>query len=703
MRPPIDRTVNTDAATQILAGRSRNFIFWLDCRVGGCAIQASIAFGRVRFSGPSGCRGLMKLGIVHKPIFAVPVLGALVALMLALLVHSGFFDTAELQGYDLLVFAGGAATANENIVIVDFDNASVEAIGKYPIPRKTMARVLARIAEGKPAVVGLDKLLSDTSDKESDDAMMAALDAAGIVVVPKVFGTDQVPADQPVDLFRRKDRPAGFVNLIEDSDGFVRRMFVYVKTAAVSGLSFPVEIASQYLGQPLTREAAGVYRLGNLEIYLDGTGRGTALLGGWNRRPAKLVVSAGQLLSGEFDVSVFRGKIVLVGESSTAGKDLYATPVFRFRGPDAGRVQLSGVEIHAVALNSILSGRMIRVMGATAQWSVSFLFIVLASALVILLRLKFGIPATLVVFAGVFLTADLLFSFANIWMQFVSIEAGVALALTAGLGYRFWREGILKSQAEEAERVEAGERKKLEEEISSARVIQESLLPASLPKCDGLELAARYQACLAVGGDYYDFLQLGPAKLLFVIADVQGHGVSSALVMSNLQGTLRNLMHGPHANTPAAIVAALNDALIEATRGERLVTLFLSILDISTREMVYVNAGHVRPLLFRRGESGVKELVEGGFLLGVFAGSEYEQASIVLKSGDVLLAMTDGITEAMNAANQEFSVARVEDVVRANLERGAEEIVADVYRGVAEFERGGHHEDDKVVVVMKVA
>ena len=645
----------------------------------------------------------MKLRIVHRTVFAVPVLSVLVVLVVGVLVRAGVFDLTELQGYDLLVFAGGAAPANENIVIVDFDNAAVEAIGKYPISRKTLARVLGRIAEGQPAVIGLDKLLSGSSDEKSDVELAVTLAEARIVVLPEVFGTDQVPADQPANLFRGNDRPMGFVNLIEDSDGFVRRMFVFIKTPSVSGLSFPVEIASQYLGKPLTREAAGVYGLGNLRIYVDGTGRETALLGGWNRRPAKLVVPAVQLLSNEFDVSAFRGKIVLVGESSTAGKDLYATPIFRFRGPGAGRAQLSGVEIHAVALNSILSGRIIRVMGVTAQWSLSFLFIVLASGLVILLRQKFGIPATLLMFGGVFLTADLLFSRANLWMQFVSIEAGVALALTAGLGYRFWREGVLKLQAEDAERVEAGERRKLEDEISSARVIQESLLPAALPKFEGLDIAARYQACLAVGGDYYDFLQLGPEKLLFVIADVQGHGVSSALVMSNLQGTLRNLMHGPHVNAPAAIVAALNDALIEATRGERLVTLFLSILDVSTREMVYVNAGHVRPLVFRRGESEVKELAAGGFLLGVFAGSEYEQGSIVLKSGDVLLAMTDGITEAMNAGNEEFSVGRVEEVVRANLGRGAEEIIGEVYRGVGEFEQGGNHEDDKVVVVMKVA
>ena len=190
----------------------------------------------------------MKLRIVHRTLFAVPVLGVLVVLVVALLVHAGVFDLVELQGYDLLVLAGGAAPPNENIAIVDFDNAAVEAIGKYPISHKTLARVLGRIAEGQPAVIGLDKLLSGTSDDKSDVELAVTLDEARIVVLPEVFGTDQVPADQPANLFRGTDRPMGFVNLIEDSDGFVRRMIVFIKTESVSGLSFPVEIASQYLG-----------------------------------------------------------------------------------------------------------------------------------------------------------------------------------------------------------------------------------------------------------------------------------------------------------------------------------------------------------------------------------------------------------------------------------------------------------------------
>ena len=176
------------------------------------------------------------LRIVHKSLFAVPVLSALVLLVLALLVHAGFFDSAELQGYDLLVLAGGAAPPNENMAIVDIDNASVAAIGRYPIPRKTLARVLGRIAEGQPAVIGLDKLLSDTSDEESDVEIGLEMAEARIVVLPEVFGTDQVPADQPLNLFRGQDRPMGFVNLVEDSDGFIRRMFVFIKSRIGFGI-----------------------------------------------------------------------------------------------------------------------------------------------------------------------------------------------------------------------------------------------------------------------------------------------------------------------------------------------------------------------------------------------------------------------------------------------------------------------------------
>jgi serine phosphatase RsbU (regulator of sigma subunit)/CHASE2 domain-containing sensor protein len=635
--------------------------------------------------------------------YAAAVLPVLVFLAVVGLGRVGLFDLAELQGYDLLVFTGGIPPPYENLAIVDFDNATVQAIGEYPIPREYVARVLSRIAEGQPAVIGLDKLLSETKGQGADQQLAAVLGDAGEVVLPDVFGTSQIPASEPLPIFRDMDRPMGFVNLVEDPDGFVRRMILFMKTKEYSGLSFPVEIASNYLGEPLTREGPVVYRLGKVAIPLDGTGHNTALLGAWNPRPALSIVPAERLLSGNFDVREFRGKIVLVGESSEAGKDLYATPLFRLRKLSTGRDRLSGLELHAVALNSLLTGRIIRVMKPPAELIMSFLFITLTCALVILLRPWHGIPATGLLFGGVFLTSHLLFSRAQLWMPFVSIEAGVALSLTAGLGYRFWQEGVFKSQAEAGKRHEAKERAKLEDEMISARQIQLRLLPASLPKLDGLEIAARYEACLHVSGDYYDFLQPDPMRLLFVIADVQGHGVSSGMIMSSLQATLRNILHGQQGQSPAAIVAALNDALMESTRGERLVTLFLSILDLSTRELVYVNAGHVPPFLLQQRGNVMQKLEEGGMLLGVFPGTDYKQASVMLQAGDVLVAKTDGITEANNAAGEEYSLERVAATVRRSVQEPAQEIVDRVFQNVAEFDCGGDHEDDKILVVIKIS
>jgi len=645
----------------------------------------------------------VKTWIFKGTLYATPALAVLVILGVAASLRTGLFDLAELWGYDLLLSIEGNSPAPGNLVIVDFDNASVHAIGKYPVPREVIAHTLSLIAKGQPAVIGLDKLLDETSGQQVDQQLASALDGAGVVVLPDVFGTARIPDSEPLPIFRGSDRPVGFVNLVEDPDGFIRRIILFMKTKEYSGLSFPVEIASNYLGQPLSREGPGFYKLGNVVIPLDGTGRNTVLLGAWNPRPAQWIVPAELLLSGEFDVHEFRGKIVLVGESSVAGKDLYATPLFRLRKPGTARAQLSGLEIQAVALSSLLTGRIIRVMEPWAQLIVSSLFIAPTCALVILLRPRYGLPAIGLMFGGVFLIGYLLFSRERLWMQFVSIEAGLAVSLTMGLGYRLWQEGIFKSEAEQSKRHEASERAKLEAEMISARQIQEILLPARLPNLAGLEIAARYEACLHVSGDYYDFLQPDPSRLLFVIADVQGHGISSGLIMSSLQATLRNILHVSHGQSPSTMVSALNDALIESTKGERLVTLFLSILELSTRELRYVNAGHVPPLLVRRGGIVLRRLEEGGTLLGAFPGTYYEQGLVKLQEGDVLVAETDGITEASSKVGEEYSLERVAEAVRSNLLKPASEIVDGIFRHVAEFEHDGDHEDDKIVVVIKVA
>ena len=635
-----------------------------------------------------------------RPPSAAILILLVVCLLFAAFVHLDVFDTLELLGYDLLAYTAGFSPPSENVVLVDFDNASIAAIGKYPVPREVLAQVVTRIAEGEPAVIGLDKLLGDAGTPEGDQQLAAALDAAGNVVLADVFGTAQIPATEPMPMFRHR-KSVGFVNLAADPDGFVRRMLVYVKAGNFSGVSFPVALVSNFAGQPLSQGPDGNFRMGSLSIPLDGTGRNTALPGAWNPHPAERTVPVKELLSPAFDASAFRGKIVIVGESSSEGKDLYTTPVFRFRGAGPGRRLLSGAETHAVAVDSILTGRMIRVVPRWGQLAAGLVIVALAFALVIFPERLFGMLSAVFLGGGVFFLALFLFTRQNLWLPFFASEGGIVLSLVGGLAYRFLEERGLKSAAEAAKQQEARERQALEAEMARAREIQQGLLPAALPEIPGIEIAARYEPSSLVGGDYYDFLRPSPSSLLFVVADVQGHGVDAALIMSNVQATLRSLMRKPEAMAPAELASALNVALVESAGGRRLVTLFLGSLDLGSRELRYVNAGHVPPLLIHAGSESPARLEEGGIPLGAFSDSKYEAASVKLRAGDVLLTFTDGIPEASDAAGERFQLEGVFRTAASRLEGPAREIVDAVFRDSAEFARGGTHEDDKICLVLK--
>ena len=374
----------------------------------------------------------------------------MVWLVVAAVVRTGALESVELQGYDLLVSAAGFSPPPEQLVIVDFDDATVEAIGSFPVPRGLLADVLEKITAGEPAIIGLDVLLSEKRAEAEDEKLGAVLARAGNVILANNFGSEHLPPSEPLPQFRQHALEVAFVNLQVDEDGLIRRMFLWMRTPDYQGLSFPVALASNYLGKPLQPGRPGTYRLGATEIPTEGTSPNSALIRFWE--PAQ-TVPARMLLDSHFDARVFKGKIVLVGQSSTKGKDLYATPVFRFRRPSEGRPMLSGTEIHAAALATLLTGKTIRVLGNLPLWALNFLLIWLVVAIVITVRPLYSISAVAAGVLGTYLLARALFSSPHVWMKFISTEAGIILALPAGLGYRFLEERWLKSYAE-AERRE---------------------------------------------------------------------------------------------------------------------------------------------------------------------------------------------------------------------------------------------------------
>lgn len=196
----------------------------------------------------------------------------------------------------------------------------------------------------------------------------------------------------------------------------------------------------------------------------------------------------------------------------------------------------------------------------------------------------------------------------------------------------------------------------LQEELRLAREIQKKLLPKEPPRVVGYSVAGLSEPAKRVGGDYFDFLDLGDQKLGLCVADVSGKGITAALLMSNVQATIRS--HGRLAPDVGACVSRTNDMLHASTDSDKFVTMFYGVLDTRTHRLEYCNAGHNPPIMLAGG-GGLELLETGGPVLGVLPGFPYERGEAEFRPGQTLLVYSDGFSEAMNHRFEEFGDDRL--------------------------------------------
>ena len=243
------------------------------------------------------------------------------------------------------------------------------------------------------------------------------------------------------------------------------------------------------------------------------------------------------------------------------------------------------------------------------------------------------------------------------------------------------------------------QQERLERDLALARSIQASLLPETPPQLSEFEISVFHRPTQMVGGDYYDFLMLDQDTLLTVVADVEGKGVASALMMSNLQAMLHTLVG--HLHSLERLVEAINNLMASEGRQRKFMSMFVAMLDRRHRGLHYINAGHVPPAVIRA-NGQTESLREGGMVIGVLPGQTYERGFLRLEQGDVFIACTDGITEAMDRAGNEYGLERLEESVCRHRHKRAQDIVSGLLQEVDDFSRGGAHEDDRVVLILKV-
>ena len=255
---------------------------------------------------------------------------------------------------------------------------------------------------------------------------------------------------------------------------------------------------------------------------------------------------------------------------------------------------------------------------------------------------------------------------------------------------------------------EQGKRQKLENELSIAHEVQLQLFPHTLPKLAGIELEAISSPARTVSGDYYDFIRISPTRLAIALADISGKGISAALLMANVQAALRSDVlryrdgqsgsRSAEINT-AEIVWHLNRHLFRNSSEERYATCFFGVYDTQTRLLSYTNAGHPPPVYICG--NCIKRLEIGGTVVGLFDNVPFEQGTVDIEPGGLLIAFSDGLIEAENVYAEEFGPDRLIDVAMRNKDASANIIAEAMMRAAEEWSGSPEQADDMTVIVSR--
>jgi sigma-B regulation protein RsbU (phosphoserine phosphatase) len=243
--------------------------------------------------------------------------------------------------------------------------------------------------------------------------------------------------------------------------------------------------------------------------------------------------------------------------------------------------------------------------------------------------------------------------------------------------------------------------KAFERELETARMIQENLIPQSLPPILNTDYSFRLKSAKEVGGDFYNVYKIDDDHTLFFICDVSGKSISAALIVSTICSCLMTYFKVRHeANDILEIVTALNKVLVDSTTDEKFATAWFGLYHIPTGKLTSVNGGHNSTFIFREGKLH-KELNEGGMFLGL-SDIPYKTEVFELTSGDIMVCFTDGISEAMNKSGDQYGEQRLAEVVKSSASLSSEEIIQAVFDDVNQFASGAEQSDDMTCGVIKI-
>ena len=266
-------------------------------------------------------------------------------------------------------------------------------------------------------------------------------------------------------------------------------------------------------------------------------------------------------------------------------------------------------------------------------------------------------------------------------LQAIAAQAGVAIINT-----RLYQEALRSAD--------------LKRQLRMAGEVQQRMIPAHAPQCAGVEIGMVYVPSLELGGDFYDFITLGSDNFGLAVCDVVGKGVRASLLMASIRASLR--AHAVNVYSMSEVMAKVNRDLCSDTLTSDFATLFYAVLDHRTRRLTYSNAGHLPPLLVRDGKT--QSLLAGGPVIGVWPETQWSWEAVSLEPGDVILVYTDGLSDAVNFADEPFGHKRVARAAGQAVMQGqsAQGVVNSVLWEMRRFVGLQSTNDDLTMVALKI-
>jgi Serine phosphatase RsbU, regulator of sigma subunit len=634
--------------------------------------------------------------LLKTPLVRTIILAAAFLFMLAASYYR-VFDSYELESLDIRFQLRPKIAATDKVALIEIGDDTIEKLGRFPFDRSYHALLIKALKEAGAKAVLFDIFFSEPQAHDAE--LSEAMKESGNVYIPYGFelvkkAASDIPTAsgyiaQNLEDLTFASKGTGHINITPDIDGKFRRVPVFVsyKSALFPHIAFLA--GSDYLGRSVkdAKLVPGRYiSLGtDMKIPLDE--RSNMIInfaGKWSETykhysyidilRSYMAETAGE--KGALDLSVFKGKVCIIGLTAAGTVDLHPTP-FETLSP--------GMGVHAEIFNSLVNKKFI----SRAPRAMNIIILIVLTLLTFLLIVRIKPLKMLFVLAGIIFAFALIslfiFNLFGMWIDLFYPVLVVALLYVFVTLYKYlaeWKKRLF-----------------LEHELSIAKTIQESFLPKELPGYSGIEIAAAMFTAQQVGGDLYNFIELGPDKLGVMIGDVSGKGVPASLFMAMVAGKFE--FFAASTLRPEEALLNLNKTLTQKSSTNLFVTVYYAIFDFKERTISYANGGHL-PTAYTGAGKGMKFLsVEDGLPLGLMEGP-YTGDSIKFEKNDTFVFYTDGITEAMNDRRELYGKERLAAVIGSNKELSSEALLGAIEKDVRKFEPTVNQHDDITLIVIKI-